>query len=206
MTYTPIPAGTTQWHIPVNAAFTDLDDRLTATAYQQPSDASILAWNFDHRFANGQSTATAGTLFMARLEVLSAITATNLLLAVQTAGSTLTASQNFAGLYNSSGTRLAQTADQSGTWTSTDIKEMALTSPVAITAGTYYIGILANGTTPPQFVRTIGSSVLTSFANRGTTAATARWSIGGTALTALPASVTMGSRTFNAQCYWAAIS
>lgn len=206
MTFTPIPAGTTQWDVPVNAAFTDLDDRLTATAYLQPSDASILAWNFDHRFANGQSTATAGTLFMARLEVPSAITATNLLLAIQTAGSTLTASQNLAGLYNSAGTRLGQTADQSGTWTSTDIKEMALTSPVALTAGTYYIGILANGTTPPQFVRTIGSSGLTAFANRGTTAATARWSTAGTGLTALPASVTMASRTLNAQCYWAGIS
>lgn len=206
MTYTPIPAGTTQWDVPVNAAFTDQDERITAIAYLAPSDASVLAWNFDLRFANGQSTATAGTLFMARLEVLSAITATNLILAVQTAGSSLTASQNFAGLYNSAGTRLAQTADQSGTWTSTDIKEMALTSPVALTAGTYYIGILANGTTPPQFVRTIDSSGLTSFANRGTTVATARWSIDGTGLTALPASVTMGSRTFNAQCYWVGIS
>jgi hypothetical protein len=205
--------GDLNWDGTLNAALNDLQAQVTAAtnranalAVPTPADYSMAVWNFDFRMANGQSTATAGQLLMARVALLSTTTINNIVVGIQTAGATLTAGQNLVGLYNDSGSLVGQSADQSGNWTSAGRKVMALTSPYNAPAGVYHVALLANGTTPPQFVRSIGSSALPDFANMGLSPAAALWATGGTGLTALPSNVTMSARTQNAMCFWVGLS
>lgn len=82
---------------------------------------------------------------------------------------------------------------------------MALAAgPYALTAGTYYAALLANGTTPPTFLRGHGTS--TSTLNIGLTAATGRSLTSGTGQTTPPASVTLGSASLDFRAWWFALS
>jgi|SRR5881628_1669081 len=223
MTYTPISAGTLNWDVPVNAAFTSQDNRITVneatdatqntrlTALEnyngfQPTELGALVWNFDPGMASGQSSTTAGVLHMIRLDVPVAITVTNLVVAIQTAGATLTAGQNFGALYDSSGSRLAVSADQASAFQATGTITIPLTGTLGLSPGTYHAALLTNGTTQPQFMRTVGSATLAPTINFGTTVSTARWGNSGSAQTTTPTSVTMSGRTFGASGFWAALT
>ncbi len=206
MAYTPIVIGSLAWGTPVNNAFTSQDARITVLESCGPvaSNQGWLSWNFDP--ANGQSGSVlvAGTVYMLRIEVRVSTTITNLGTAVTSAGSGLTVGQNFAGLYNSAGTRLGVTADQTTPWSSTSYKSMALTVPQAVTPGTYYVALLSNGTTPPTILR--NGSQSTGAINANLTAVDYRWSTGPTAQTTLPASITMASRTISGLTFWTAVN
>lgn len=82
------------------------------------------------------------------------ILVTNVNVCLTTLGATLTAGQNFVGLYNKAGNLLAISADQSGVWTgSTGMKTTPMISPTLVYDDVCYAALLANGTTPPQFAR-----------------------------------------------------
>lgn len=206
MTFTPIPAGTTTWDVPLNAALQDLQDQIESYTLFSPADHNLLSWTMDPALPTGGTILAAGVLHMARIKLPEDSSVTNLIACVTTGGSTLTAGQNFGALYTSTGTRIAITADQSSSWTGAGAKTMALAGgPYALTAGTYYAALLANGTTPPTFLRGHGTS--TSTLNIGLTAGTgARSLTSGTGQTTPPASVTLGSASLDFKAWWLALS
>lgn len=205
MTFTPIPEGTTQWDVPLNAALQDLQDQISATF--RPTDHNLLAWTYDPAFTQGGNSVIAGTVYLGKLLLENASSVTNVIATVTTLGSGLAAGQNFSGLYDSAGTLIAVTADQTTAWSSggTGAKTMALSgAPYSLGAGAYYVSLLANGTTPPGFLR--AQSVSQSTLNIGLTAATGRYLSSGTGLTSLPASITLGSATPDFHAWWFALS
>jgi len=191
--------GQANWDIPLNAALNDLQDQINinpvADGEWMPSDQSYVAWSIDPALAVNSSILTAGAMTLIRVAVrakaATTVLVSNIEIGVGTAGVTLTAGQNFAALYNTAGTRLAVTADQSAVWTSTGHKTMALTVPQNLAAGYYWIGILPNGTTPPQLTRASSAASV----NSKTTAATSRFGSFGAGQTATPASITPATIT-----------
>lgn len=223
MAYTPIAPGALDWDVPVNAAFTSQDSRITSNTSniaansaaittinnylpELPTDHGLIAWVGNPNMFPNQSALGAGIMTMIKLKVPVGTTITNSLIAINTAGVTLTAGQNLVGLYNSSGTLLATSADQSASWVSTGLKTAAFTVPATVAAGDYYVGVLSNGTTPPQLFRGVGSANAPAFLSIGQTASNANWASTGAGLTALPASVTMSGRTLLGTGTWAALS
>src|SRR6185437_9766432 len=170
-----------------------------------PSDQNLIAWTYDPALQTASSTPTSGVLYLCRINIRQTTTITNLLLCVAAAPSGLTASENSAGLYNSSGTLLSNVGDQTTNWGTTGLKTMGLGAAQTVAPGIYYLGFLANAsTTTPGFGRSTVQSAGT--VNAGTTASTPRWSTFGTGQTVLPSSVTISSSTVANTAYWAAFS
>lgn len=228
MTYSPIPAGTQNWDVPVNAAFTSqdasitgntasiaaLDGRLTTAeanintlkATAGAISLPVQAQSFPPETMQAATTMGAGNVIMTRVDLPKDATITNLIIAFVTAGSGLTAGQNFAGLYDSTGTRIGITADQSVAWTTAGAQTMALTAPVFCPAGAYYVAAMANGTTRPGLGRAASINNFDNVLSYGLPIAQYRWAFGGVGLTALPASVVMSTRATLNIAFWAAVS
>jgi hypothetical protein len=210
MAYTPIVIGSLNWGAPVNAAFTSQDLRISDIEAQGSltlGATTLTATNYDPAYGAAATALTSGTVFMQRIDVPYSLLVSNIhQTIVTTAGSGLVAAQNFAGLYTAAGTRIGVTADQSVAWTTTGEKNMALVAPALITAGTYYVALLSNGTTPPSFLRIAVSASVSDLVNHGLTTSTARWTTGPTAQTTLPASITMASRVLSGTTYFAGVS
>lgn len=170
-------------------------------------DHALLAWAYDPTSVQAGTVVVAGTVQLIKVILRTQQTITNVILHITSAGSGLTASQNFAGLYNSSGTLLSATADQSGTWNSSGLKTIALTTQqTGLAAGVYYVAIVSNGTTPPSFGRSASVTAGGALINVGLTAAASRFATGPAAQTSLPGSITMSSNAQAAVGYWAALS
>lgn len=171
----------------------------------KPADHGLVTWTHDPATLRSASNATvSGTVYLCKVKVVDrSAVVSNVIVGVEVAGATLTAGQSLVGLYNSSGTRLAQSADQAANWTSTGLKTIALTAPQTLAVGSYYVAILSVGTTPPQFAMGAGGS---TSVNAGLTTATSRFLTGPTAQTSLPASITLGSQTPTSGARWAALS
>jgi len=204
MAYVPyfpaIAVGSLNWGTPLNTAIANLDRANSSTALDQ----GFISWQFDPATNMVATALTSGTVTWSKLWVRQPTTITNVCASIGVVGASLTAGQNFAGLYDSAGTRLGVTADQTAAWGTAGFKEMALTAPVAVTPGYYYVAILANAATVPSFAR--GSALTASIPNAKLTATDARFATGPTAQTSLPASVTMSTRTLVANALWAAVS
>lgn len=204
---TPIPIGSLNWGGPLNTQVQELDQRLMeAEADPVPADQNLIAWSMDPFNNSVAQVLTSGLLEMVRVHIPEDTTVTNIILGITTAGSGLTAGQNFAGLYDSAGTRLGVSADQTAAWGTSGVKTTALTAPVAVSAGFYDVAFVSNGTTPPQMPRGSSLGIGADLVNVGLTAATARLTTAGAAVTALPASVVMASRTLAARSWWVALS
>jgi hypothetical protein len=204
MAYTPyfpaIAVGSLAWGVPLNTALANLDRVQESKA----ADQGLINWNFSPGTNLVATTITSGTVSMVKVWLRQPVTVNTVAIGIGTVGAGLVAGQNFAGLYDSGGNRLGQTADQTAAWGTTGGKNMSLTAPVAITApGAYYVAILSNAGTTPAFVR--GSAVASSIANINLTATDAAWATGPAAQTSLPATITMASRTITGNAMWAAI-
>ncbi|MFF1709327.1 hypothetical protein [Streptomyces sp. NPDC058268] len=171
-----------------------------------PADHNLLTWTQDPRTLRSTGdTTTAGVVYLSKLKIVNRSTVvSNILVGVVTAGATLTAGQNLVGLYNSSGTLLATSADQSTAWTTVGLKTAAI-APQTLAVGNYYVGILSNGTTRPVFATGAGHGQ-DGVTNAGLTTATAAFLTSGAAQTAMPASITLGSASQNSGSRWAALT
>ncbi|MFR0351779.1 hypothetical protein [Streptomyces sediminimaris] len=170
-----------------------------------PADHGLLSWTQDPAtLGAGTDTMTAGVLYLMAVKVADPTVVTNVHIGIGEAGAGLTAAQNFAGLYDSAGTLLSGSADQSATFASAGHHAIALSSAQTLDPGVYYVAVLVNGTTPPQLVR--GHSYSSSTLNAGLTAANARFLTSGTGQTALPASVALASGDTDYVARWAALS
>jgi hypothetical protein len=170
------------------------------------SDYGFQAWTGDPGVISGSGfTLAAGTVYLQKVKIVSQTTTiSNVHTYVSTAGTALTANQCVAGIYDINGNRLAVTADQSGTWNSTGGKTMALTAPVALPAGYYYVALVANGTgTLPSVSGSAGNTGVTNV-NLATGVSRALNTAAGN--TSLPATITLGSQTPNIAVRWCALS
>lgn len=197
---TPIAIGSLNWGTPVNDRFANLSLADTSTAIDQ----GLVTWNYPPGVNMVATALTSGTVNMAKIWVRQPGTITNVIAGIGTVGAALVAGQNFAGLYDLAGNRLGVTADQTANWGTIGGKVMALTAPVAVTAGAYYVAILSNAGTTPAFAR--GSALTPTIVNVGTTATDGVWTTGPAAQTSLPISITMASRTLTGNALWVAAS
>lgn len=197
----PIPIGTDPWGTLVNDSMFEIHRMLETN----PVDHNRIAWTFDPASNSGSSTIATGTPFMSKVWVREPTTLSTVGVSITTAGVALTAGQNFLGIYNAAGTRIAVSADQTAAWAGTGFIEAAMTAPVAVTPGAYFLTILANGTTSPNFARGAVAGSGASTINFGLTATTGRYATGPAAQTSLPASITMASRTLSAISMWSVV-
>ena len=181
----------------------------TAVPGAQPSSMGLQGWTYDPAFATQSSppSGVAGRLQLARVRCPAPFAATAVRLYVATAGATLTAGQNLAGLYTAAGSLIAPTADLSSganSFLTADANSFALTGgPFNLPAGDYYVAWYYNGTTAPAFAR--AGSINGPLSNLGQSAPGLRFAIADTGLTtALPAS--FGSQSIASNCWWAGIS
>jgi len=173
-----------------------------------PGDSNLLEWNFDPAGASSTGViCVTNKVALARINIRTPTVVTNIVFNVNTAASSLTASQNFAGIYSSAGALLGTSAAASldSKVTSTGVITQPLTAPVSLGPGFYWTALMFNGTTPPT-VATAPNSLTN--ANTGLTAAFYRWATNGTGTTALPASITPASNvlTSGAVAYWVGVS
>jgi hypothetical protein len=175
-----------------------------------PSDLSYQAWTFDPLLgANGADLLTSGTVYVNRVQVPVGITATNLVVFVNVAGVTLTSGQSIIGLYNSAGTQIGISADQSGVWTSTGTKSAALVGgPFILTPGFYWIAFLnVNTGTSPSFNRFGNRTLSATTGNIGANATSnMRFGTNVTGQTALPSPLVLGSTVAGGISWWAGIT
>lgn len=224
MTYTPIPAGQSNWDVPVNAAFTDQDARITSNnasigtnvaainsieaGTTIPAEQGLQTWNYDPISASGTSVLTTGSLYMARVRVTAGFVCSTSYFNVATLGTTLTAGQNFIALYDAAGTQVAISADQTANWGTTGFKATPWVSSASLSPGYYYVTLLTNGATGISVTRGVSTGA-SAILSPNFTNATLRWSTGGTGLTgltAMPGSITMANRGQSSTATWVALS
>lgn len=172
-----------------------------------PADHGLVGWT-DDVFGDQAGTlwGAAGTLHLARLKVTGSVV-TNILFHFTAGGTTLTAGQCFAALYNDAGALLgagAVTADQSTNWVGGGAKTCALTTPQAVTPGaTYKVAWWWNGTTQPTMTRGLNSAA--AITNVNLTAPNFRFGTADTGLTTT-APANIGTQTGGITAWWVGVS
>jgi len=189
---------------PVNNLYVAaVDFESLASLERQPHERGYKSWTQQPETTQSVGTAPpTGSMRLQRHKLREPTTITNLHVAVLTVGATLTAGQNLMGIYDTAGNLLAQTGDQSVAWTSLGLKTAALTAPLALPAGDFYVGFLSVGTTPPAFAR--GHDNSSSFINGLTASGQHLYISHGAGLTALPATVTL--TTTSGTSFWTGTS
>lgn len=137
--------------------FTNPSAYLKSSSWTE-DEIGFKGWTYDPIICSTGAALIAGLLYLNRIKMRKSALITGLAINVQAAGITLTAGQNFAGLWRADGTLVAITVDQSGTWNSPGYQTMPLVGgPFQLAAGDYYAGLWANGATPPAFFRSTNS-------------------------------------------------
>lgn len=170
-----------------------------------PANHGIVAWTYDPSLAPNASLLTNGTVYLAAVYAQRSVSITKIYWWVTAVAVTPTASQNFVGIYDSTGARL-QTTNVDADITSTGLKTTTITSQ-AITAGSFYwVAFVFNAATAPTLARATGTTGASSVVVMGQTAATYRFATNGTGQTSLPASITPASNSaLNFAGPWAAV-
>lgn len=159
------------------------------------SDSGWLAMNVDPVLGvTSNAIPSAGAIYLWRINIRQAISVTNVVMFLNAVGVTLTSNECFVGLYNSAGTLIAASADQSANWAANGgaYHVMPLVGgPYAVPAGFVWVGFVQNNTgTGPSFGRPTATNGAGS--NGGVSAALSRAAKNGSG-TVLPASITPAS-------------
>lgn len=180
-----------------------LDIQGRALGQAQPRDHSLVAWAFDPAVISNASAGVAGTLYLIGVFVNRSVNVTKIYWGSNAAGSGAVANQNFVGLYNAAGTLLASVGIDADVTAAAGPHTDTITS-TALTPGLYWVAILINATVMPTLYRQ--GNLNANLVNVGIAAAASlRYATAGTALTALPASITPGNNAFAQLTIWAAI-
>ena len=172
-----------------------------------PYQHSFQEWNYDPIATNSSSAApTTGTIYLMKLISQTGGSINNVVLYQGSNGSGMTTA--LVALYNSSGTRLAVSADQSSTWNTgaPALRTVTLTGGATLTAGqTYYVALLtAGGTTQPGFAR---ANTTTGPLTANQSNATQRFATNLTSQNTLPSSLTLSGNSGAAPItYWVSLS
>jgi hypothetical protein len=157
-----------------------------------PPDSGLLSWSYDPAFTSTGQLTVNGTLYLIKVPIRSLQPISTIWWNASAPGVTPTSGQNWAGIFNSSGTLVASVG--------VDAKVTSSNTPVSVTLGTSYtptqpgfvwVALLFNAATPPTLLRTNGANLSTN--NAGLAASAYRFATNGTGLTALPGSVTPSS-------------
>jgi len=156
-----------------------------------PADNGLLAATDLLSTADATVQPVAGTLYLVKVPIRVALTATYLWTVVGTAGSG-TSTGTYIGLYSSSGTLLTGSSDIGSQLTTGFVsRQLSLTTAQALSAGSFvWVALLVNMPTMPYLRQLNNGTVL---ANINLTAATYRFATNGTGLTALPGTITPAS-------------
>ncbi|MER6249398.1 beta strand repeat-containing protein [Streptomyces griseorubiginosus] len=157
-----------------------------------PAAHGVAAWCYDPALAVNSTQLTAGTLYLVRLNIAAALTATKIYWWVANTGSGATTNQNFVGLYDSSGTLLASANVDTG-FSSATLKTTTIASTALAAGSFYWVGLLFNASVTPTLTRASGWTGVDTAANLGLSAAAYRFAKNGTGRTALPSSITPAS-------------
>lgn len=169
---------------------------VTGHAFGQDTPAAhgIAGWAYDPALAVNSTGPAPGTLYLVRVNIAAAVTATRLYWWIANTASSPTAGQNWVGLYDSTGTLLAS-AGIDGVQGSAGLKTTTIPGQ-SLTAGAFYwVGLLFNGPVPPTLTRASGWTGVGQAASVGLTAAQYRFAINGTGRTTLPATLTPSANT-----------
>lgn len=162
------------------------------TGTDQPQDHNYIAWTGPLDALTTGTVVTNGTIYLSKVQVRYRVSVSKILWWVSAVAVTPTASQNWVGVYNSSGAQVIAPVGVDAATTSTGNKETAVT-PTVLTPGNYYIALVFNAATAPTLAR--GSGLAGNGWNAGLTASTYKYATNGTGATVLPASFTLSSNT-----------
>ena len=179
-----------------------------------PAAAGMKAWNYPAIFASATSSALAlGKMLLLRVPLINggSRSVTNIVLGCAGTATGATSGQNFAGLYDSAGTLLGQTADQSVNWTTGVLGLITAPlagGPVTVTGDHCWVAVLPNASSAgPTFARASGSGVGILIANLTTVPSALWFATQGTGLTALPSAFDPASNATNsAFSVWTGLS
>jgi hypothetical protein len=180
-----------------------LDVPVHLSGIAQAREHSAVAWTYDPSNVAGGKAGVAGTLYLAAVYVPRTTSITKIIWGINTVGSGVTASQNFVGLYNSTGTLLASAGVDARITTTGLFTETVSSTPV--TAGLHWVGFMFNATGMPAVYR--GQDLNATLMNFNLSAASMRYATNGTGFTtALPNPITPASNAAAQFSYWAAIA
>ncbi len=182
----------------------------------QPADLALLGWSWDPASNAGTGvqlgqtgTAGAGVLNLIKIPLYGqSVSTTGVRLDLTTTGSSLTSTENYVFLFNSGGTFVAATADQTTAWntgaSTGAVNANWASGPYTISGAFCWAAVLYNGGTAPSFLR--GSNLTAGMANGKLTAADSRYgSILSGITTNTPGNFTPSSITQRAATVWGAI-
>jgi Hyaluronidase protein (HylP) len=170
----------------------DLYAAANALGIVTPANHGLTAWAYDPALALNSSVLTSGTVYLIKVHVSLGVSVTKLYWHVAVVAVTPTSSQNFVGLYDSTGARLA-TIDVTADVTATGIKATTIPSTGLTTGAFYWVALVTNAVTPPAISRTTGLAGAGGLVNVGLSVAAYRFATNGTSQTSLPVSITPGS-------------
>lgn len=179
------------------------DDRQPA---HTPEDHGIKAWSIDPAAVQGGTLLTAGTVKLDRINIRRKMSVTTAYIWTSVAGSSLTADQNFIGLYSSAGTRLVTVDVDTDFAAAAGLQTIALGSTVDLDAGFVYFAWLTNGGTAPTVARATGVTGGTNPLNVGQAVGVSRSAMNATSQTSLPSSLTLANNVKNFAVMWCALS
>lgn len=171
--------------------------------FYTPAQSGVLAMSLPVVLWRDAITPTSQTVRIQLVQTPVTITVANVTFWVGTAGATLTANQNLISIYDNaaSANKLGTSADQSGNWTSTGLKTVAVSA--SVTTNAVYVAILSNGTTP---VSPRGMSTGPGSSNFNLSAAASTFADNASGQTSMPANLTLSSNTQAGGCYGYALT
>lgn len=168
----------------------------------QPGEQGLLAWTYDPNMA-GHVTAqssggVAGRITLVRIPIRRRILWSNIWLGLSGVDAAATLSNNYLGVYDTTGTLRGTTADISASYmTGAIAKPFPLATPFTANPGFYYIAMLLNGTWTTNSLTFKASGAGVSV-NAGLAAPNLRYSHLLTVQTSLPASLTLANQVTSA--------
>ncbi|MDX3052623.1 hypothetical protein PV378_40055, partial [Streptomyces scabiei] len=193
----PAAGGTINGHLAVTGNALGLDT---------PAVHGAAAWCYDPALAVNSSQLSNGVLYLIRVDIAAAVTATKLHWWVGNSGSSPVSGQNQVGLYDSTGTLLAS-ATVDADISSANLKTTTITGQPLSAGEFYWVGMLFNASVPPTLTRASGWTGAAAAANLGLPAAAARFATNGSGRTALPSSINPASNVGTEFAGpWAAVS
>lgn len=169
-----------------------------------PDDHGLMAWTYDPSFASTAQSPVIGTVYLMAVYLRKPMTITRCWFMTGTAATTPTASQNWIGLYNSSGTLLSSGNADSAVTIANTPRSVNLAAAQTVGAGMYWVGMVFNAATNAQVLRGNGAFSGTNNVNLGN--AQLRYAVNGASQTTL-ANITPSSNTATgAFSFWTAVN
>lgn len=161
-----------------------------------PSDNGLAWWSFPPINAGGanvpSAAAVAGKLTLQRVLLRQGVTVSKIWLGISANDAGATFTNCYLGIYSAAGSLLAQTADISSTLKVAVVNSYSFTAAATLAAGEYFVALLlGSGSTWTTW--NLKSSLGGATANAGLAAPHLNLASVGSALSALPATVTLSS-------------